>query len=223
MNIIYQKKNKVVLFFLIAIGLLQSCVGAKGVRDKGKLYTREGTDVITIGVDRRVAFLRSNKEDDCQCLAPPPDAMLFSSFGMSLSSTLLKGTQEGIGEKSGSDIMALGGRTPLVLISRELMYRACEFTTNQKLSKVDAMKVYQDFLRTIVALSKVKEMNGTQATSGQRDTDAIPVIKTTPLSIGQTDQNSNIPEPNSKDNSDSNEDNDSGGDDGDTNGSDDDD
>jgi hypothetical protein len=57
----------------------------------------------------------------------------------------------------GSTEGELAGRTPAVLMARELFYRLCEFSRNQSLSKDEALKLYTQ------TLSAVKEVWATEA------------------------------------------------------------
>jgi len=43
----------------------------------------------------------------------------------------------------------LAGRTPAVLMTREIFYRACEFSTNYKLTKSEATQIFHAALKTV--------------------------------------------------------------------------
>lgn len=74
---------------------------------------------------------------------------------------------ESVKEDSGSTAVALGGRNPAVLITRELMYRACELSINLNLTKEETLKVYYKFLDATLEVSKTQTGNGNQVvTSG---------------------------------------------------------
>ena len=55
--------------------------------------------------------------------------------------------KSGIQDSAGEEEMA--GRTPAVLLARELFYRACEFSTNFQLTKQEAIKIYTSTLQAV--------------------------------------------------------------------------
>jgi hypothetical protein len=78
-------------------------------------------------------------------------------FGIDLSG-------EGTNEEAGDRSIALGGRNPAVLITRELLYRACELSNNLNLSKEETLAVYYRFLDASLTIAKVQTSTGTNIT-----------------------------------------------------------
>ncbi len=117
-----------------------------------KLFEREGMDVILANINSRESYVINKESNSLYCLAPTPDVTLTASDGVSLSSQLL-GKSAGIGEENGTGALDLGGRSPSVLVTRELMYRACELTLNLRLSNEEAITAYKMFLKALVEVT----------------------------------------------------------------------
>lgn len=141
------------LTYLIIITIFTNCVSGKSLERNKILHERQGTDISTTSLDARLTFFSKKTDDERMCLAPPPDALLTYSNNLSLGLNALKST-DNIGDKSGVSSALLAGRAPLVLIFRELMYRACELSLNQKLSKEESIKVYKAFLEIAAKITK---------------------------------------------------------------------
>ena len=74
---------------------------------------------------------------------------------------------EGGNEGEDSTEAEMAGRTPAVLIAREMFYRACEFSTNFGLSQDQATQVY---LKTLDAVSQGWAIEAGQTTVTIGDT-----------------------------------------------------
>ena len=85
------------------------------------------------------------------CSQPMPDAAFDQTKDKSFNFSVIGRNSEGGNDASGSVNAEMEGRTPGVLIAREMFYRACEFTSNSDLSKDQAMEVY---LKTLDAVSQ---------------------------------------------------------------------
>jgi len=85
------------------------------------------------------------------CNQPMPDAAFDQTKDKSFNFSVIGRNSEGGNDASGSVNAEMEGRTPGVLIAREMFYRACEFTSNSDLSKDQAMEVY---LKTLDAVSQ---------------------------------------------------------------------
>jgi len=85
------------------------------------------------------------------CTHPAPDAAFNQGQSSDLSFTLISlggGDDEGA-EGESSEETEMAGRSPAVLITRELFYRLCEFSKNQGLSKDEAKDLYLQTLSTV--------------------------------------------------------------------------
>ena len=112
------------------------------------------------------------------CTMPQPDA----TFSQSL--------QEGIGINIGTEEVAEGsseaemtGRTPTVLMARELFFRTCEFTTNWQLSKEEAYALWKKTFTTVTELATI-QANQTTVTVG--DTVATKTTNTEGVTVTGT-------------------------------------
>ena len=56
---------------------------------------------------------------------------------------------------------ALGGRSPAVLISREIMYRTCELYVNGRMSKEESISIFKSSLDRVVEVTKAQIAQGT--------------------------------------------------------------
>ena len=72
-----------------------------------------------------------------------------SNFSLSFVSTGNGNDSEGTSLQDNTGEEEMTGRTPAVLIARELFYRACEFSTNFRLTKEEAVKIYESTLKTV--------------------------------------------------------------------------
>ena len=64
------------------------------------------------------------------CNQPMPDAAFDQTKDKSFNFSVIGRNSEGGNDASGSVNAEMEGRTPGVLIAREMFYRACEFTSN---------------------------------------------------------------------------------------------
>jgi len=135
---------------------------------QGTLFERDGVSVFSIPEGLRETYFADPKSFERHCRAPSPDVSITSSEGVSFSGLPIGGTGGGVGEDSAQGAVTLGGRDPAVLITRELMYRACELANNLKLSEKETLKLYRDTLDAIVKIS------GAQTGAGSASQTAAP-------------------------------------------------
>jgi len=87
------------------------------------------------------------------CSQPPPDAAFqqgeSGDVNVSIVSVGGGGETDGADESSDSNEVEMAGRTPAVLITRELFFRACEFSHNHALSKEEAIALYNKTLDAV--------------------------------------------------------------------------
>ena len=83
------------------------------------------------------------------CRSPPPDVLASMSDSGAIS---MFGDSAGNNESFSS--VSLGGRSPEVLIVREVMYRLCELSANAQLSNAELMKLYEDTIGNITDMVK---------------------------------------------------------------------
>ena len=155
------KKLYKILGSLIAIGVMTGCSGV----ERPVPRAHEMGDQYYIPQTAGQSYIRmSDKKGTTMytCTMPQPDA----TFSQSL--------QEGIGINIGSEEATEGsseaemaGRTPTVLMVRELFFRTCEFTTNWQLSKAEAVALFTKTFSTAIDLATIQ---ATQTTVTVGDT-----------------------------------------------------
>ena len=96
------------------------------------------------------------------CSEPPPDASFSQSDAADFSFSLFHtGGSDKEHEGEESEEASLVGRSPGVLIARELFFRACEFSRNYELNKAEAISLYKE---TLLAVEKGWKSEGTNTT-----------------------------------------------------------
>lgn len=86
------------------------------------------------------------------CIQPPADASFAAnnSEGTDIAIVAFGGKQNGKQErKEETDESQFAGRTPSVLITREVLYRLCEMTLNQNLSQDEVLASFNDAVKAL--------------------------------------------------------------------------
>lgn len=120
-----------------------------------------GITAISYPENHRVAFLKRNSEVEYLCAGSGIDVASNTLSGLSLGSLGI-GPVDGVSENSERVESSLGGRDPVVLIAREILFRTCETAMNNELSSGEALKLYQTALETLQIIAKVHNNAGTQ-------------------------------------------------------------
>ncbi len=157
----YKTVKFIVTLFLI--GLLSSCSSVyQPIPDQ--LDLKEDSMVSVTAVLSQT-FIRGKESNYRICAQPMPDAVFDQSGGADISVSVPGMGSEEVGEKEGSNQAEMSGRTPAVLMAREMFYRACEFSTNFNLPSDQASEVY---LKTLEVISKgwLVEEGNTSVTIG---------------------------------------------------------
>ena len=171
------KKLYKILGSLIAIGVMTSCSSIE--RPVPKAHIIEDQKYIPQTASQSYIRMTDKKGTTMYtCTMPQPDA----TFSQSL--------QEGIGINIGTEEVAEGsseaemtGRTPTVLMARELFFRTCEFTTNWQLSKEEAYALWKKTFTTVTTLATI-QANQTTVTVG--DTVATKTTNTEGVTVTGT-------------------------------------
>lgn len=93
------------------------------------------------------------------CAQPAPDAGFSQGESGNLSVAILSSQSESGGESEQTADIEMEGRTPGVLLTRELLYRMCEFGHNYSLDKKEAMTLYQRNLKIIEKIAAIEAGN----------------------------------------------------------------
>ncbi|TVZ56763.1 hypothetical protein OD91_2061 [Lutibacter sp. Hel_I_33_5] len=147
-------KNSIrVSFLLIFAHLFLNCVSSKNLQHNNLVHDREGIDIAATSPDSRLSFFIKKTANEGYCLAPPPDALLNASNDISGSIKTLDNSDK-FSDSNSIGATLLSGRTPSVLIIRELLYRACELSVNHSLSKSEVTNIYKTFLEMAEKITK---------------------------------------------------------------------
>lgn len=96
------------------------------------------------------------------CAARESDAVSANQSGFSLGFGL-GGAKEDVGTTAGGAAMSLGGRDPLVLITREFMYRVCEISLNHDLTKEETITLYKYFIDKLITIAPLTKDDGSES------------------------------------------------------------
>lgn len=122
-----------------------------------------GLVIFATDQDQKMLFTKDVERNDSHrfCMTPQHDAAASYSSGIGISggTPLIK---EGISAGNSKGELALGGRSPSVLIARELMYRACELTSNHNADIKTTLEVYERFLQAIEKMTVTQTEGGSQ-------------------------------------------------------------
>lgn len=159
------KSTKPLIIFLA----LQACASSQEKIDvQSEIQEAQGITVISNHPDVINTYLQPNGNQNMLCLEPDPDVA--STFNGSLSlGANIAGNNDTISGSDGSSAVSTGGLSPMVLIAREMLYRACELSMNSNANAEQQLEIYKLFLDSIEKLSGVDLGTGTSASqpSGQ--------------------------------------------------------
>ena len=143
-----------VLAAIVAGALLSSCVSFQPNTSKHAVVNRNGLDIVIEDGSKKATVIKDLGSTERYCRTPNPDFAAVKGGSFALPTGI--GTSVGASESSAID--SLGGRSPAVLITRELMYRACELSLNLNADADLTRAIYTQFLSIInVALENQKD------------------------------------------------------------------
>lgn len=110
-----------------------------------------GLEVITVPEGQRVMLIKSPDDVERVCSPRESDQGFSVSEGVQLS---LPGAGGGtIGEQIGAQAVPLAHPTAIVLLARELLFRACELSLNLDADPAETRAIYERFLATLETVS----------------------------------------------------------------------
>lgn len=144
--------------------LLTACATSfEKIPIKSEQITVSGINIVSNHPDIINTYVQPIDNQTVICLEPDPD--FTSTFNGSFSLGANVGTNSStIGDSKGQSAVTAGGLSPMVLIARELLYRACELSMNTNATAEQQIAIYQTFLKTIETISTSNLGTGTQAT-----------------------------------------------------------
>jgi hypothetical protein len=138
--------------------------------------------VTDLGVDQIISHTASlsgtiivtPKDQRYFCAQPAPDAGFTQGESGGVTVAILASQSESATESEQSADVEMMGRTPGILLARELLYRLCEFGHNNALDKREATALYKLNLSIIEKISGI-EAGNTNITIGETltNTDSI--------------------------------------------------
>lgn len=123
-------------------------------------FTQGGLTTFTATEDSETSLVKAPGNLHQFCAARESDAVSAPEGGVSLGFGAGGIAKESIGATSGSGALSLGGRDPLVLITREFMYRVCELSLNHNLSKEETIVLYKHFMDRLIDIAPLTKADG---------------------------------------------------------------
>jgi hypothetical protein len=144
----------VVIYVVLFTACSSKSVTLPSINKHGGLTTFTTTENVENGL------IKTSGSSEQFCAGRESDAVSTEQSGLSLGIGM-GGNSESVGATSGGGALSLGGRDPLVLITREFMYRACEFSLNHNLDKDQALDLYKHFLDKLIEIAPLTQADGT--------------------------------------------------------------
>jgi hypothetical protein len=160
-----RKSMKIVnILVILSITMIFSACASKSV--KPFVTERDGVNAVSSTSDTQMTFIKKHGDADRYCAARPSDVADTSSSGVKLAGSALAESSD-IGEGSSRGALSLGGRDPAVLITREIMYRACELSMNLNTDTKQTVEIYKTFLEFIKDITKKQTGTGTASVGAE--------------------------------------------------------
>ncbi len=159
--------------------MLASCASTNSQpKIQNKIISEKSLIVIETSIGNDVAYIHTGDDKEIFCSSSGNDFAINQSSGFSLSAKEAS-TSVGIGKNSSSGIVELGGINSGVLLSREVMYRTCEFMANLKaingLTPEVAKQLYQKALDAVLKISTDYQGSTETGSSSETVTSTAPV------------------------------------------------
>jgi hypothetical protein len=132
------------------VSALASCSSMSGA-DKEKVMVERpnGTDIVLIPENFVASYITSGANNERNCLAPAPDVADSSADSLKLGDA----AGDTVGFTHGVTATGLGQLSANLQLAREMLYRACELTSNLNTDLEDTKTIYNSFLKVIVDIS----------------------------------------------------------------------
>ncbi|MBE0530623.1 MAG: hypothetical protein IH626_07315 [Rhodospirillales bacterium] len=134
--------------------------------------TLDGPKLISNTASVKNTFVMDADSPLVVCAEPPPDAAFSQNTNLDITIALVAaGGDKGGDDDEGSEESEMAGRSPGVLLARELLFRLCEFSRNHKVDKDVAIELYKQNLDIIREVGN-KEAEHTAVKIGDAVTNA---------------------------------------------------
>ncbi len=134
-----------------------------------KVLERDNVSAIANTADLQMTFIKKHGEIDRYCGPRQSDIADTRSSGATLGGSAL-GDAGNVGEGSSEGALSLGGRSPSVLIVREMLYRACELSMNLNTDTKTTIEIYSKFLESIEKITATQTGTGVVALGQKANT-----------------------------------------------------
>lgn len=143
---------------------LGGCIGLSGHKAPA-VTSADGLYIASYPADHRGSIIWNNPNgSEWVCAQSQPDVDQTRSDGIALDDGAI-GSTLGFNDSTGA--VSLGGRSPSVLMTRDLLYRACELSANTGQDPERAIAIYERFLTIIETVANAQTESGTQPISEQ--------------------------------------------------------
>lgn len=138
----------------VVLAALSGCGALRGPEATASVFDRDGTDVVIDHQNGISYHITPAATREKVCRSSQPDVVVGSSEAISESMPLkaLGGEQASV--SSQFDAVNLGGRSPAVLIVREILYRGCELAANHALTADQSLALFRESLDKIVQIAQ---------------------------------------------------------------------
>ncbi|MDF2180341.1 hypothetical protein P2G88_18950 [Aliiglaciecola sp. CAU 1673] len=141
---------KYLIVCVTVLVLLSGCTSLE--YPEPKQSTLDNNHVLTTTSGQGQIYVMQRDNNHYLCSLPQPDAAFDQKDGGNIDVSLIStGGEKGASTDEDSEEVELAGRTPTVLMTRELFFRACEFSSNYQLSKDEAKALYMKTLDGVLA------------------------------------------------------------------------
>ncbi len=148
----------------ITLLLLSGCANIKPL--EVKYQKMEGSGFYSTSAATKSSIVRAKGDNVIVCAEPAPDATFDMQDDTSLDMSLMKiGNKDAEGTSDSEVEAGLGGRSVNVLLTREMLFRMCEFFANTNLDDSTKVMIYQSTLASILQMNTQNFGTGTQGSS----------------------------------------------------------
>jgi hypothetical protein len=141
------KKLSLAVILTLVLASCSSMIGSN--QNSQIIHERDGIDIVLVPENYVATYFTSEIHGERHCRAPDPDVTSESGDSFDLGDA----AGDNIGFSDTLKSIELTGRTPPLLLTRELMYRACEMTSNINTDKEETIAIYERFLKAIIEIS----------------------------------------------------------------------
>ncbi|MBE0530626.1 MAG: hypothetical protein IH626_07330 [Rhodospirillales bacterium] len=161
------------LVLIMALGSALLTTGCTSLYEPKPVEVKlDGPKIISNTASVKNTFIMDADSPLIICAEPPPDAAFNQNTNLDITVALIAaGGDKGGDDDEGSEESEMAGRSPGVLLARELLYRFCEFSRNYKVEKDVAIELYKQNLDIIREVGN-KEAEHTSVKIGDTVTNA---------------------------------------------------